>query len=625
MPAIYLSVAFLIGLLLPVAAHAETAVWGKHSNRMELSRFVDYRAESGRQSLAEVRALPESAWEQNGSDSVSLGYSSRAFWFRVKVRNLLPTEALTFLEISYPVLDHVEVYRASAGDFADPLVLGDNQVFYDRPIQHRNFIIPLTLAPASTDTIYLRVATTSSMQVPLTLWDQTAFYAAEQARSMFEGIYYGIVLVMILYNLFVYMAVGERSFLYYVGYIACMPLFLASLHGVAFQYLWPEATWWNDQAIIVFLNLVVLFGGVFSIRFINVSRENHPVLNSWTMALVIVAGVLALAGLFVSYRTIILPTIGVAFIGCSTMLMISVIRWVKRDPAARYYTVAWVFMLSGGIVLALSKFTVVPHNLVTENATQVGSALGVILLSIALADRINREKKRTFKAQQKLLAEERKARQAQEESLQIQREANTLLEERVQERTRDLKALNLQLLELSSTDPLTGVKNRGHFDEAFKQDVVRAYRFQRPLSLLVIDIDHFKSFNDTYGHLVGDDCLCTVAERIGRHITRPEDLMARYGGEEFVVVLPDTPGEGALRVAERIRTDIEDTVFQVSGEMLSLTVSIGVCCAVPARPDTATDLFACADGALYQAKDGGRNRVVANFTGCQQVSASALS
>ncbi|HAC30365.1 MAG TPA: diguanylate cyclase, partial [Marinobacter hydrocarbonoclasticus] len=69
----------------------------------------------------------------------------------------------------------------------------------------------------------------------------------EQARSLFEGIYYGIVLVMMLYNLFVFMAVGERSFLYYVGYIASMPLFLASLHGVAFQYLWPEATWWNDQ------------------------------------------------------------------------------------------------------------------------------------------------------------------------------------------------------------------------------------------------------------------------------------------------------------------------------------------------------------------------------------------
>ena len=83
-----------------------------------------------------------------------------------------------------------------------------------------------------------------------------------------------------------------------------------------------------------------------------------------------------------------LPTILAAFVGCSTMLMLSVVRWIKRDPAARYYTVAWVFMLFGGIVLALSKFTVLPRNLITENATQVGSALGVILLSVALADRI---------------------------------------------------------------------------------------------------------------------------------------------------------------------------------------------------------------------------------------------
>ena len=625
MPRRYLVLAFLIGLVMPTFLQAEPAIWEKHSKRLELSRFVDYRVEDTRMSLPDVQALPETEWQQNGSDSVSLGYGSDVYWFRVSIRNSLATEAVTFLEISYPVLDRIELYRASAPNASEPMVLGDKLPFYDRPIHHRNFVVPVDLAPDATETLYLRVDTTSSMQVPLTLWHQDAFYTAEQARSMFEGIYYGIVLVMILYNLFVYMAVGERSFLYYVGYITSMPLFLASLHGVAFQYLWPEATWWNDQAIIVFLNLVVLFGGVFSIRFISVTRQNHPLLNRWTMAMVMTAGLLALAGLIVPYETMILPTILAAFVGCSTMLMLSVVRWIKRDPAARYYTVAWVFMLFGVIVLALSKFTVLPRNLITENATQVGSALGVILLSIALADRINREKKRAFAAQQRLLAEERKARVAQDESLRIQREANSMLEQRVQERTRDLEAVNLKLLELNATDQLTGLKNRGHFDEVFQQDVVRAYRFQQPLSLLVVDIDHFKSFNDTYGHLVGDDCLRMVAECIGRHITRPQDMAARYGGEEFVVLLPDTPEGGALRVAERIRQEIETTGFRVSGEVLRVTVSIGVCSATPARADATKEIFSCADGALYQAKNLGRNRVASDPDKCQGISATASS
>ena len=489
-------------------------------------------------------------------------------------------------------------------------MLGDKQPFYQRPIYHRNFLVPLSLSRDDELSIYLRVDTTSSMQVPLTLWDQDAFYVAEQARSLFEGIYYGIVLVMILYNLFVYMAVGERSFLHYVGYISAMPLFLASLHGVAFQYLWPEATWWNDQAIIVFLNLVVLFGGTFSLRFINVTPANHPVLNRLTVGVIVMAGAMATAGLLVPYRLMILPTILIAFIGCTTMLVLSIVRWLKKDPAARYYTLAWVFMLFGGIVLALSKFTVLPRNLLTENATQVGSAIGVILLSMALADRLNREKKRAFEAQQRLLLEERKARMAQEKSLRIQQEANTLLEQRVQERTRDLESLNDQLRELSATDALTGLKNRGHFDRTFSSAVVKAYRFSQPLSLLLLDIDHFKKFNDTHGHLVGDDCLQMVANCIRDYVTRPQDLAARYGGEEFVVLLPDTPKEGALRVAEKIRSRIEETGFRVSDEVLHLTVSIGLCAVCPSQADATKDIFSWADGALYEAKGRGRNQVV---------------
>jgi diguanylate cyclase len=303
------------------------------------------------------------------------------------------------------------------------------------------------------------------------------------------------------------------------------------------------------------------------------------------------------------------------------MLTIGLVRWFKRDPAARYYAVAWFFMLLGGIVMALSKFTLLPRNFLTENATQVGSAIGVILLSVALADRLNREKLLTFDAQQKLLTEERKARIAQAKSLHVQQQANTLLEQRVQERTQDLESLNERLLELSATDALTGIKNRGHFDRVFKSAVVKAFRFGQPLSLMILDIDHFKKFNDTYGHLVGDDCLQIVANWIGEFVTRPQDLAARYGGEEFVVLLPDTPEEGAVRVAEKIRKKIEETGFRVSDEVLHLTISIGVCSVCPDHADATKEIFAKADEALYEAKGRGRNNVV---SGSESASASAV-
>jgi diguanylate cyclase len=292
------------------------------------------------------------------------------------------------------------------------------------------------------------------------------------------------------------------------------------------------------------------------------------------------------------------------------LLVVGVVRWIKQEPAARYYAVAWFFMLFGGIVMALSKFSLLPRNLLTENATQIGSAIGVILLSVALADRLNQEKVRAIEAQRKLLSEERKARIAQAKTLQVQKEANTRLEQRVLERTQDLESLNQQLKELSSTDALTGLKNRGHFDRIFQSVVVKAYRFRQPLSLMVLDIDHFKQFNDTYGHLVGDDCLQMVASCIGEFATRPQDLAARYGGEEFVILLPDTPEEGAVRVAEKIREKIAGTGFRVSDEMLHLTVSIGICSICPQHADATKDIFAIADEALYEAKGSGRNRVV---------------
>lgn len=561
-------------------------------------------------SVRDVRSLPDSAWTPNGEQAVNLGYTDEAYWFRFTVRNVGVQPIYSLLEISYPVLDHVEVYVVSDGKVRDQLVVGDKQPFYARPVRHRNFVVPLDVPPEQTTRVYLRAQTTSSLQLPMTLWRQEAFYAAEQTNMLFEGAYYGIVLVMILYNLFVFLAVGERSFLYYVGYITAMPLFLASLHGLTFQYLWPEATWWNDQSIIVFLNLVVVFGAAFTMRFLSVIPSIHPRLAWATITVASVAGLASLLGFVVPYSHMVIPSIVIAAVGCTGIIVLSAVRWVKNDPAARYYGVAWFFMLFGGIVLALNKFTILPQNFFTENATQVGSALGVILLSIALADRLNREKQRTFQAQERLYREERKARLAQEDSLRVQQEANVTLEERVQERTRDLETLNERLRELNATDALTGLKNRGYFDRAFQSFCVKAFRFGKPLSVMVIDIDHFKSFNDTYGHLVGDDCLQMVSQGIQRYVTRPQDLAARYGGEEFVVLLPDTPEEGARSVAEKIREEIGHTDFRVSDDVLNLTVSIGICSLIPERADQAKELFEMADNALYSAKTQGRNQVV---------------
>ena len=165
----------------------------------------------------------------------------------------------------------------------------------------------------------------------------------------------------------------------------------------------------------------------------------------------------------------------------------------------------------------------------------------------------------------------------------------------------------------SSVDGLTRIPNRRRFDEAFAEEKNRAIRNQTPLGVLMIDLDLFKAYNDTYGHLHGDDVLKLVAKTLYHALQRPGDLVARWGGEEFVVLLPQTGLEGAMSVAERLRLAILDLQVPHEASELGrvLTVSVGVGVSHVDDPRSYNKLLQWADEAVYRAKDEGRNRVVA--------------
>jgi diguanylate cyclase (GGDEF)-like protein len=167
---------------------------------------------------------------------------------------------------------------------------------------------------------------------------------------------------------------------------------------------------------------------------------------------------------------------------------------------------------------------------------------------------------------------------------------------------------------LATTDALTGANNRLYFDKHFARELKRVRRFGGPLSLLALDIDHFKSVNDRFGHGVGDEALVEFAQRIGDGLPREYDWSARIGGEEFVVVLPQTDMPGALTVAEKLRHFVAATPFETEAGPLRLTVSIGVaalCCFPSGADPSAEDILELADKALYRSKEQGRNRVTA--------------
>ena len=182
----------------------------------------------------------------------------------------------------------------------------------------------------------------------------------------------------------------------------------------------------------------------------------------------------------------------------------------------------------------------------------------------------------------------------------------------LRESQRALIEANLELQRLTRVDGLTGLANRRYFDEFFTAEWKRAVRTQTPLSVLMIDIDCFKRYNDTYGHLAGDQVLRQVAETIQRNCGRSTDLGARYGGEEFIVVLCNTPVTGMRAVGETLRQDIADLKLRHMASVVAdhVTVSIGGASLIPRLSQSAALLIDAADRALYRAKDGGRNRLV---------------
>lgn len=198
-------------------------------------------------------------------------------------------------------------------------------------------------------------------------------------------------------------------------------------------------------------------------------------------------------------------------------------------------------------------------------------------------------------------------------------EANATLEGRVREKTEELVKANEELSEtnerlerISSVDGLTGIPNRRVLDETLEKEWNRCARAGTPLSFVMMDIDHFKKFNDLAGHQAGDDCLVEVAAIIKACPQRAGDLPARYGGEEFAVILSGTEVENATNVAERIRQSIEGAKIKHPGSDVSpyVTMSVGVATVIPTRDGKPEELMKIADQALYKAKKSGRNRVV---------------
>lgn len=524
------------------------------------------------------------------------GYDRRAWWIHAALRNDGPVPVRRVVEVAEPLVDELWIWvidRASAQPIAQAH-MGDRLPFDTRPYDYRHPTLLFDLAPGQTVDLLLRVRAVDGEHdpLPVRLWDPPAFASHALAETTIYGAYYGAILVLLLYNVLVYVGTRERSFGWYALFLSSFVLWNLTYRGFALQYLWPQAVTWNQVALVGFSAGIYALMAVFSWSLLDVPRR-----TPWLFRLQAALALAALghaAWIVVDPQAAVFGTLDPVGLAMFLALIAAAARiaW-QGERVAGIYLAAHGALFVGALVYYLTKFEVLVPGPLTRHALNLGSVAEFVLLAFALAYRINHLKGERDAAQRQLLAG-------------LQRAAD-MLEQQVAARTAELADANARLTTLAVRDELTGLYNRRRFNEALAEELGRARRGGHPLGLLMLDLDRFKALNDRAGHRRGDETLAALGRLLRERLQRRTDRIYRIGGEEFAVLLPDGD-EAALRsLAERLRAAVEEARWPHPDAALPwITVSIGATLSCP--EDTPESAYQRVDEALYAAKDGGRNR-----------------
>jgi diguanylate cyclase (GGDEF)-like protein len=576
----------------------------------------------GALTLADVRAGAHAArFEAAQADPINFGYTRSAWWLRFSLPGDAPQGEELLLEVAFPSIDRVELHVPEALPGAEPRywmrVAGDTLPWGAREARHRNHVFRFAApAAAGAHAYYLRVASNSVLTVPLTLWRPDAFAEHDRNVQLLLGLFYGLALALVLYNLMLFFAVRDRIYFFYVLYAACFGTFLLGYDGLAFQYLWPGSVWAANHAVAMTLALTLTFGALFAHGFLDMRRVAP---RAGAVLLGVAAGGAGLAASAaldwpLQYGGVLRTISVLGFLTAALATFVAVRALLAGYRPARWFLLAWAALLGFIAFGALRNFALVPTNWLTIYGLHIGFALDVLLLSFALGDRIALLRRERGRAQAEALEAQRLLLEATRESereLEQRIAARTLELNRVNERLRAEAAERESLMEqlrrqeehlrfMAQHDALTGLPNRLSMQQRLALALELAKRNRKKLAVMLVDLDDFKSINDTRGHPAGDQALTQLAARL-RTSVRGSDTVARYGGDEFVILAGELDrAEDAGMIAEKV-ADMIQVPIALEGGPAQVGCSIGI----SLFPDDAQDgetLIKLADRAMYASK-----------------------
>ncbi|MEJ6819442.1 7TM diverse intracellular signaling domain-containing protein [Pseudomonas sp. LF-5] len=385
---------YLLILLFCLPLLASAVEFDENTQSLPLGRSLQvFEDPSGQASIADVRAQAAAGnFKLHDKATLNAGYSRSAFWLKIDLhyRPANPAAQRTWLlELAYPPLDHLDLYMADAnGDYRLIRQTGDALPFASREIRQNNYLFDLEFKPDQQRSVYLRLASEGSIQAPVTLWSSTAYLEDQPVRLYVLGIIYGVLLGMLVYNLFIYLSVRDTSYLYYIFYIASFGLYQLSVNGAAVEYFWPDNPWWANAATPFFIGCAGLFGSQFARSFLQ-TKNHSRWLDRVLIGLIAFSALVVGLSLMTSYALSLRLATLLALTFTVVIFAAGILAWWRGLRVARYFIIAWSAFLLGGIINTLMVLGLLPNVFLTMYASQIGSAIEVALLSLALADRIN--------------------------------------------------------------------------------------------------------------------------------------------------------------------------------------------------------------------------------------------
>ncbi|MGC4060365.1 MAG: 7TM diverse intracellular signaling domain-containing protein [Aquabacterium sp.] len=364
------------------------------ANAMLLGQHMQLlRDEDGRQTLADVQDPNRDAdWQPSHADAINFGLSRAVGWARISLRNDGPAEMRRVLDLDSSLADYVDVYIVQPdGTLSETMLTGDRRPFADRPLKLRTLAVPLQIKAGARIDVYLRLQTHDGLHeiIMPTLWQPQAFASHVQSDTLAFGLYYGVLITVLLYNLFLFVSTRQAGFGYYLLYVASVLMWSFSFRGYAAQYLWPDWPNFGNQAVLVFAGLSFVTLSMFAISYLDTRRSVPRWLHRAMLAFT-GASVLALLPFFDNHYAvpfIVQSALGLVLMACMVLVNHKLV-WYGNRPS-RYFSCAFAALSLGVVIYYLRVMGAVPANALTDNFLLIGSAAEALLLAFGLADQMN--------------------------------------------------------------------------------------------------------------------------------------------------------------------------------------------------------------------------------------------